>query len=117
MGGTKGRSDSSATDNMASFNVEKGGEDPEEVRRRMAKPFLTRLRDGIDELHEEGKVTVSGTSFMIHLTSMYWGCRGFPEYASDITLLPLQQKLGISSATGSVLSSLIFAPWSMKPFF
>jgi len=101
----------------ATFEVSKDEEDPEEVRKRMAKPFLTRLRDGIDELHEEGKVTVTGTSFMIHLTSMYWGCRGFPEYASDIALLPLQQKLGLSSSVGSVLASLIFTPWSMKPFF
>merc|ERR1719220_71298 len=119
--GTQGRSDSSATDNMASnmasFNVEKDAEDPEEVRARMAKPFLTRLRDGIDELHAEGKVSVSGASFMVHLTSMYWGCRGYPESASDIALLPLQQALRIPSEVGTVLTSLLVVPWAMKPFF
>jgi len=84
---------------------------------RMQKPFMRRLRDDIDDLYFEEKITVNGCSMITHLTSMYWGCRGFPENLQDIALLPLIQKLGIDSSRGTVLISLIFAPWAMKPFF
>jgi len=85
---------------------------------REKRGFFQKLREDIDELHAEGKVSVSGPSFITHLTSMYWGCRGIPENFADLALpVMLDKTLKVDSAKGSILMSMVFTPWAMKPFF
>lgn len=85
---------------------------------REKRGFFQKLREDIDELYEEGKVSVSGPSFITHLTSMYWGCRGIPENLADLALPVLLDKtLEVSSSKGQIIMSMVFTPWAMKPFF
>lgn len=96
-----------------SFSVEEKKErDPRQ------EGFFTKLNRDIDELYEEDKITVNGRSFITHLTSMYWGCRGFPENFEDQGKSVLfNTTLGIESARGTTLRSLLISPWYMKPIF
>jgi len=97
-----------------SLNIEKNEVD----LYREKRGFFQKLREDIDELYEEGKVSVSGPSFITHLTSMYWGCRGIPENLADLALpVMLDKTLKVSSASGQIIMSMVFTPWAMKPFF
>lgn len=82
-----------------------------------SRGFFGRLIGQIDELQEEGKVSVGGCSFVTHLTSMYWGCRGIPENMLDLALPVLLKELQIPTGDGQAFVSIAFIPWAMKPFF
>lgn len=80
--------------------------------------FFNKLIGDIDDMRDEGKLTVGGKSFLTHLLSTYWGVRGIPETLVDIALpVFLFSVMGTSSERGQQLTSLVFTPWAMKPLF
>jgi len=99
----------SATEPLA---VEGGPAEPKKIG------FLAKLQGDIDDLYAEGKISVNGCSFITHLTSMYWGVRGIPENLLDLALpVLLIDVLFVNSEDGTIIQSLVFVPWAMKPFF
>lgn len=79
--------------------------------------IIKQVETDVDEMRLDGKIDVSGRSYLVHLTSMYWGVRGLPETVSDLAWPVLLFQLGVDSKRGGVLSSLVFTPWAMKPLF
>jgi hypothetical protein len=78
--------------------------------------FLSLAKD-IDDMHDDGKMAVGGKSFIAHLFSMYWGCRGIPESICDLAYPVLFIFLNVDSVRGTQLQAMIFTPWAMKPLF
>lgn len=104
---------------QATLNVENGAELPKEPNHRSqtACEIVKQVEQDVDEMRLDGLIGVSGKSYLVHLTSMYWGVRGIPEQLGDLAWSVLLFELGVPSARGNILQAMVFTPWAMKPLF
>lgn len=69
---------------------------------------------GIDDMYSKGTFMAPGKQFMFFMTSMYLGIRGFMDYGQYYASVALVQQAGVDSATGSLITSTMRLPWSLK---
>jgi len=68
----------------------------------------------VDDMHEKGQFNASGKPFMIFMTTMYLGIRGFMDAGQYEAASPLIQAAGIGTLQGAQITSTMRLPWSLK---
>jgi len=76
--------------------------------------WLGGVSAGIDDMYEKGKFMAPGKQFMLFMGAMYLGIRGFMDYGQYYAANALVQQARIASANGTLITSTMRLPWSLK---
>jgi len=72
------------------------------------------ITSDVDDMHEKGQFNATGKPFMIFMTTMYLGIRGFMDAGQYEAASPLIQAAGIGTLQGAQITSTMRLPWSLK---
>jgi len=76
--------------------------------------WLKGVSAGIDDMHDKGKFMAPGPQFMFFMGAMYLGIRGFMDYGQYYAANALVQQARIASEPGTLITSTMRLPWSLK---